>query len=133
MSDPTAAEEAAAADAMLDSQIADHMQEKEDERHGVYPDHLRGTDEEEDIERNETMTMTRNADGNRQRDSFKLTGAYGSIHIESQRIEGGSIDVHETDLITGAALHPSRVVHTWDEARTEVGRLCAAAIDERRV
>jgi len=58
MSDPTPAEEAAAADAMLDAQIADHMQEKEDERRGIYPDHLRDNDEPPDNEREMTMPPT---------------------------------------------------------------------------
>ena len=60
MSDPTPAEEAAAADAMLDGQIADHMQEKEDERRGIYPDHLRDDDEPPDNERE--IAMPTNAD-----------------------------------------------------------------------
>ena len=69
----------------------------------------------------------------RQRDSFKFIGGSGVIHIEIQRIEGGSLDVHETDPMTGAALHPSLVVHKWADARAEVGRLCIVALHEGRV
>ena len=67
-----------------------------------------------------------------QRRAFRLIGADGTIDIEIQRIEGGSLDVHETNNL-GDAMHPSKVVHEWEAARQEVGRLCVAAINEGRV
>jgi RecA-family ATPase len=66
------------------------------------------------------------------RRSFQLSGAAGTVNIEIERIEGGSLDVHETDR-HGNALHPSVIVHEWDHARDEVADLVAAAVREGRV
>lgn len=66
------------------------------------------------------------------RRSFRLIGADGTLDIEIQRIDGGSLEVHEMDK-TGRALHPSVIVHEWDAARDQAAKLVATAIREGRV
>ena len=66
------------------------------------------------------------------RRSFQLAGAAGVVNVEIERIEGGSLDVHETDR-HGQPLHPSVIVHEWDHARDKVAELVAAAVREGRV
>ncbi len=66
------------------------------------------------------------------RRSFQLAGAAGVVNVEIERIEGGSLDVHETDR-HGNPMAPSIIVHEWDHARNKVADLVAAAIREGRV
>ncbi len=66
------------------------------------------------------------------RRSFQLAGAAGTVNVEIERLEGGSLDVHETDR-HGQAMAPSVIVHEWDVARDKVAELVAAAVREGRV
>ncbi len=67
-----------------------------------------------------------------QRLSFSVAGADGTVNIEIETLGGGSLDVHEVDS-RGKAMHPSKVLHGWDNARNEVAELMATAIREGRV
>lgn len=65
--------------------------------------------------------------------SFSVAGAAGIVNFEIETLNaGGSLDVHEIDQ-RGKAMHPSKVLHGWDNARDEIAKLVATAIREERV
>ena len=65
--------------------------------------------------------------------SFQVAGAAGTVNFEIETLNAGSsLDVHEVDQ-RGRAIHPSKVLHGWDNARDEVAELVATAIREGRV
>ena len=67
-----------------------------------------------------------------QRLSFSMAGAAGTVNFEIETLSAGSLDIHEIDQ-RGRAIHPSKVLHGWDNARDEIARLVAVAIREERV
>ncbi len=67
-----------------------------------------------------------------QRLSFQVAGAAGTVNFEIEALGGGSIDVHEVDS-RGKAMHPSKVLHGWGNARDEVAELLGIAVREGRV
>ncbi len=65
--------------------------------------------------------------------SFSVAGAAGTVNFEIETLNaGGSLDVHEIDQ-RGKSVHPSKVLHGWDNARDEIAELVATAIREGRV
>ena len=67
-----------------------------------------------------------------QRLSFQVAGAAGIVRFEIETLNAGSLDIHEVDK-AGKSVHPSKVLHGWDNARDEIAELVAAVIREGRV
>ena len=65
--------------------------------------------------------------------SFQVAGAAGTVNFEIETLNaGGSLDIHEVDQ-RGKSVHPSKVLHGWDNARDEIAELVGTAIREGRV
>lgn len=67
-----------------------------------------------------------------QRRTFRIIGSEGHFDVEIQRIDGGALEVAQTDN-TGRQVPPITIVHTWDEARKRAARLLSAAVEESTV